>query len=103
MDLTGLSPRQRAQQEQEMRSVYGAKNEGWLDKSLAAAKSGEEQTPPMPAGDEDIVLQVRRRLSMRKMARLKDSRAVKQLMGIKARATKRLQYTLQYLVSRVAS
>jgi hypothetical protein len=42
-----------------MRGVYGAKNEGWLDKSLAAAKSGEEQRTdaanpqsPMPAGDD---------------------------------------------------
>jgi hypothetical protein len=34
---------------------------------------------------------------MRKMARPRDSHAVKQLMGIKARATKRLQDTLEYL------
>jgi hypothetical protein len=94
MDLTGLSPRQRVQQDQEMRSMYGAKSEGWLDKSLAAAKKMQEQTPPRPTGDEDIVLQVRRRLSMRNMARLKDPHTAKQLMGIKAQATKRLQDTL---------
>jgi hypothetical protein len=34
---------------------------------------------------------------MRKTARLKDSRAVKQLLDIKARATKQTQDTLEYL------
>jgi hypothetical protein len=42
--------------------MYGAKSEGWLDKSLAAAKQLQEQTPPRPTEDEDIVLQVRRGL-----------------------------------------
>jgi hypothetical protein len=115
MDLTGLPPRQRVQQEQKMRSMYGAQSEGWLDKSLAAAKQLQERTPPRPTEslaaakqlqertpprpteDEDIVLQVRRGLSMRKMARLRDSHVVKQLLGIKARATKQTQDTLEYL------
>jgi hypothetical protein len=41
--------------------MYGAQSEGWLDKSLAAAKQLQERTPPRPTEDEDIVLQVRRR------------------------------------------
>jgi hypothetical protein len=62
--------------------------------SLAAAKQVREPTPLEPTEEEYIVLQIRRRLSMRKTARLSESRAVKQLLDIKARATKQ---TLEYL------
>jgi hypothetical protein len=78
MDLTGLLPRQRVQQEQNMRSIHGPQSEGWLDKFAGGRyKQLQERTPPRPTGDEDIVLQVRRGLSMRKIARPRDSHAVK--------------------------
>jgi hypothetical protein len=80
-----------------MRSMYGAQSEEWLDKALVVAKQLQERTPPMPTEEEDIVLQVRWRLSMRKMARLRDSHAVKKLLGIEARATKQTQDALEYL------
>jgi DNA-binding NtrC family response regulator len=114
-DLTGLSEMERAAQRQEMMSVYRAFDEGWLDKALAAAESGEEQTPPMPTGNEGIILQARRALGHAKStsndesrpvqrpsteepaARTKASPAVTQLRNITARAARRLQAIHEYL------
>jgi hypothetical protein len=107
LDLAGLSAMQRAPQEQEMLSVYQAFDEEWLDKSLAAAGSGEEQTPP---SDEDIILQRRPALGHAKSTSNDESRhvqnssteepasdAVTRLNEIKARAAERLQAIRDYL------
>jgi hypothetical protein len=100
-DLTGLNAEERAGQEQEMMKVYTTFDEEGLDtalgiaesvalakvesggertplrptESLVAAKQVRKPTPPGPTEDEDIVLQIRRRLSMRKTARLTRTRA----------------------------
>jgi hypothetical protein len=55
--------------------------------SLTAAEQVRGPTPSEPTEEEKIVLQIRRRLGMREAARLSESRAVKQLLDMKARVT----------------
>jgi hypothetical protein len=84
-----------------MVSVYQAFDEEWLDKSLTAAESGEEQTPP---SDEDIIRQRRPTLGHAKSTTNDESRhvqnssteepasdAVTRLKEIKVQAAERLQ------------
>ena len=65
--------------------------------ALTKVESGGERTPPKPTEEELIALQIRRRLSMRKAASLSESRAVKQLLDMKARVTRATKQTLEYL------
>jgi hypothetical protein len=94
-DLPHLSTMQRAAREQEMASAYQTFDEEELDTALtivehmapAKVESGGEWTPPTPSDpteEEKFVLQIRRRLSMREAAKLSDSRAVGQLLDMKA-------------------
>jgi hypothetical protein len=91
--LTSLDTKERAVQEQEMMKAYTTFDEEGLDKALAIAGSmalakvgsGGERTPPKPTAEELIALQIRRRLGIRKAASLSESRAVKQLLDMKAR------------------
>jgi hypothetical protein len=109
-----------------MASAYQTFDEEGLDTALtiveymapAKVESGGDWTPPTPSDpteEEKIVLQIRRRLNMREAAKLSDSRAVGQLLDMKAthsravgkllddmkarvmRATKKSLATLRYL------
>ena len=83
---------QRVAQEREMGNVYEIFEEKGLDTALAImeheapakVESSGEETPSDPAKREEIVLQIRWRLSMREAARRCQSPAIEQLIGTKA-------------------
>ena len=91
-DLAHLPAMQRVAQEQEMENVYEAFDEKGLDTALAImeykapakVESSGEETPSDPAKRGEIVLQTRRRLSMREAGSRCNSIAIEQLIGMKA-------------------
>jgi hypothetical protein len=89
-DLAHLPTEQREAQERGMGVVYETSTENELDtalaitehEALAKVESSEEETLSEQEEQEQIVMQVRRGLSMRQAAREVDSKAIKHLLGM---------------------